>query len=466
MLHGMATTDLHSQAADGITGFSGDLIGPDHPQYDEARKVWNGDIDRRPPLIAQCRSADDVAAVVRFAGDQDVPVAVKGGGHAVAGYALCEDGVVVDLSPMRGVELDVAGKRATVQGGALWSDVDAVTQEHGLAVTGGIVSHTGVGGLTLGGGIGHLMRRCGLTIDNLVSAEVVTAAGETVTASADSEPELFWGLRGGGGNFGVVTEFEFQLHDVGPEILAGLVVYPLDEAPAVLRNYRDAIADAPDELGTTLNLRLCPPLPVLPESLHGTPIVGVILNWTGPMDRADDVLRPYRDFGEPAADTVTEKPYVAHQQMIDAAVPHGNHYYWRSAEFDRLTDAAIDTIVDNVSNITSPMSTCPVFHMGGAVARVDEDATAFGSRAALHDINMVSSWLPDDDRRDEHVAWVRGFSEAMAAHRTGTYTNFISDESDDAVRSAYGDRWERLRQLKREWDPDNRFRYNANIDPA
>lgn len=443
----------------------GDLITPANPRYDQARKVWNADIDRRPPLIARCADAADVATAVTFAAERGLPIAVRGGGHSVAGHAVCDDGIVVDLSLMRAVRVEPHRRLAHVRGGALWRDVDRATQVHGLAMTGGIVSETGVGGLTLGGGIGHLMRRCGLTVDHLVEADLVTADGRRITVDASADPELLWGLRGGGGNFGTVVRFGFRLHDVGPTVLAGMIIHPLDDALAVLPHYRDFIADAPDALGTILNLRLCPPVPAVPERLHGTPIVAINVCWSGDIEEGQVYLRALREFGRPVLDTVAPRQYVDFQQMVDGTSRPGKRYYWRSADFGRLTDQIIATIVEHASRITSPLSAVPVYHLGGAVGRVPAEDSAFGSRHAGHDINMFGAWEPDRDDRDRHVAWVRDFSDAMAPHAVGKYVNFLSDEGSDSVRAAYGHRWRRLVALKRRVDPLNLFRYNYNIDP-
>jgi FAD/FMN-containing dehydrogenase len=444
----------------------GELITPADPRYDQVRKVWNGDIDRRPPLIARCADAPDVAAAVTFAAERGLPIAVRGGGHSVAGHALCDDGLVVDLSRMRSVEVDPRRRLAHVQGGALWQDVDLATQAHGLATTGGIVSETGVGGLTLGGGIGHLMRRCGLTADNLVEADLVTVDGRCVTVDATRDPELFWGLRGGGGNFGTVVRFGLRLHEVGPTVFAGMIIYPLDDALSVLPHYRDLIADAPDVLGTILNLRLCPSVAAVPEHLYGSPIVAINVCWSGDIEEGQAFLRPLRSFGRPLLDTVAPKPFVDLQRMVDATSPPGKHYYWRSVDFGPLTDQVIATVVEHASRITSPLSTVPIYHLGGAVGRVPAEDTPFGSRHAGHNINMLGAWEPERDDRERHVAWVRDFSEAMAPHAVGQYVNFLNDEGTDSVRAAYGRRWRRLVALKRRVDPHNLFRYNYNIDPG
>lgn len=444
----------------------GDLITPAGPSYDQARTVWNGDIDRYPALIARCAGPDDVATAVAFAAERELPIAVRGGGHSVAGHGLCDDGIVLDLSRMRTVRVDPQRRLAHVQGGALWQDVDPATQAHGLAVTGGIVSETGVGGLTLGGGIGHLMRRCGLTADNLVEAEVVTADGSIVSVDATKDPEFLWGLRGGGGNFGAVVRFGFRLHEVGPTVLAGMIVYPLADAPAVLPRYRELIADAPEAFGTILNLRLAPAVAAIPAKLHGTPVVAINVCWSGDLDAGETYVRGLRTLGRPVLDTVAPKPYVDFQQTVDKTSPPGKHYYWRSVDFGTLTDPVIDVIVEHASRITSPLAAVPIYHLGGAVSRMPEGGSAFGSRHAGHNINMFGAWEPEGEDRERHVAWVRDFSAAMAPHSVGRYVNFLNDEGSDGVRTAYGDRWQRLVALKRRVDPSNLFRYNFNIEPG
>jgi FAD binding domain/Berberine and berberine like len=450
-----------------IKGFLGRVFEPDDADYEDARKIWNGDIRRRPAVIASCTGAADVLAAVRFARERELPVAVRGGGHAVAGHALCEGGLVIDLSPMTGVRVDPLGGTARAQGGCLWRHVDHEAQAFGLAVTGGIVTHTGIGGLTLGGGIGHLMRRMGLAIDNLVACDVVTATGEFLVANDNEHPDLFWGLRGGGGNFGVVTSFEYRLHPLGPTVLAGLLAWPMEQAAEVLRFYRDFVADAPDEVGIMANLRLAPPLPAIPEELHGKPIVALVVCYAGPIEKGREVLRPLRAFLPPAVDAVVPKPYVAHQAMFDPAYPHGRHYYWKAWKLPPLTDAAIDTIVDHASKISSPYSAIPIFTLGGVVGRVPDDATAFTGRSAAHDINIVASWLPDDPEPNRHKAWARATWEALRPFSEGVYVNFLSDEPQSHVKVAYGDRkYARLTELKSKYDPTNFLRSNQNIAPS
>jgi FAD/FMN-containing dehydrogenase len=447
--------------------FLGELLTSQDDGYEEARKIWNGNIDRRPALIARCTGVADVMAAVRFAREHDVAAAVRGGGHAVAGHALCDDGVVIDLSAMRATRVDPLASTIRAQGGCLYEQVDRESQAFGLATTGGIVSHTGIGGLTLGGGLGHLMRKFGLAVDNLVSCDVVTAEGEFLVASEHENPDLFWGLRGGGGNFGVVTSFEFRLHALGPVLTAGMVAWPMDDAPEVLRLLRQVAAEAPDELGIMASLRLAPPLPTVPEELHGQPIVALVVCYAGPVEDGERAVRPIREFGTPVLDTVMPKPYVTHQKMFDPTVPHGLHYYWKSHKLPPISDEMIDVIVDHAARITSPQTTVPIFTQGGAVGRVDDDATAFAHRDAAHDINVVAAWQPDDPEPERHIEWARTFFAALTPYSRGVYVNFTNDEASDHIReAAYGPlKWNRLVTLKNKYDPTNFFRFNANIPP-
>jgi FAD/FMN-containing dehydrogenase len=447
--------------------FLGELIHPGEAQYGAARKIWNGEIERKPALIARCHGVADVIAAVRFARDQELSVSVRGGGHAVAGHALVDDGMVIDLSLMRGSRIDPVARRIRLEGGCLNEHLDRESQAFGLAATGGFISHTGIAGLTLGGGIGHLMRAFGLTIDSLVSCDVVTANGDLVVASETENADLFWGLRGGGGNFGIVTSFEFNLHALGPTVLAGMVVWPLSEGPKVLAFLRDFLAVAPDEVGVIGNLRIAPALPIIPKELQGTPIIATVLTYAGPIEQGEAVLRPIREFNSPALDAVVPKPYTAHQKSLDAALPHGRHYYWKSHRLPPLSDEMIGIVVERAGMLSSPLSAIGLFCFGGAVGRVPADATAFGHRDAAHDINIVASWLPDDPVPDRHRAWVRGFFDALQPYSRGVYVNFTSDDSQDRIQSeAYGAaKWARLVALKTKYDPTNFFRQNANIPP-
>jgi FAD/FMN-containing dehydrogenase len=451
-----------------IDGFRGRLISNHHADYDVARAVWNGAIDRRPQLIARCIGAADVVAAVRYARDRDLEIAIRGGGHNVAGTAVCDDGIVIDLSAMRGVRVDLAGRRAWVQGGALWGDVDHETQPHGLATTGGIVSHTGVAGLTLGGGVGWLMRKHGLTVDNLLAADVVTAEGELLRASEDEHPNLFWALRGGGGNFGVVTAFEFRLHPVGPTVLAGPILWDAGDAAEVLRCYRDFIRDAPDEFGTVVRFGTAPPLPAIPGELHWRPVMMVGACYTGPIEDGERVLRPLRACRPPLLDLIGPKPYAGFQSALDSTVVHGWNYYWKSTHLPELGDDLIDVLAAHAFSCASPRSYAAMFHLKGAVSRVAEGETAFGNRQASHAITLDGVWRPGEDFGERDAAWARGFFAALGRFRQGVYVNFLAgDEDPDRVREAYGDRvYHRLVDVKTTYDPDNVFHHNQNIRPG
>ena len=450
-----------------IDAFRGRLISPGDVGYDTARAVWNGAIDRRPRLIARCIGAADVVAAVRFARDHNLEIAVRGGGHNVAGTAVCDDGIVIDLSAMRAVRVDPAARRAWVQGGALWGDVDRETQVHGLATTGGIVSHTGVAGLTLGGGVGWLMRTHGLTIDNLLAVDVVTADGTLLRASEDEHRDLFWALRGGGGNFGVVTAFEFRLHSVGPTVLAGPILWDASDVSAVLRTYRDFVSDAPDELGTVVRFGTAPPLPVIPEKLHWRPVVMVGACYSGPIAEGERALRALRSARTPVLDLVGPTPYVGFQSALDSTVVHGWNYYWKSTHLPELHDDLIDVIAEHAFSCSSPRSYVAMFHLKGAVSRVAEGATAFGSRLASHAMTVDGVWRPGEDFGDRDTDWARRFFAALGRFREGVYVNFLGgDEAPDRVREAYGDsNYERLVDVKTTYDPDNVFHHNQNIHP-
>jgi FAD/FMN-containing dehydrogenase len=450
-----------------IDKFQGQQITAEHGEYDTARAVWNGAIDRRPRLIARCSGPTDVVAAVRCARAHDLEIAIRGGGHNVAGTAVCDDGIVIDLSKMRSVRVDPARGTAQVQGGALWEDVDKQTQAHGLATTGGIVSHTGVAGLTLGGGVGWLMRKHGLTIDSLLAADVVTADGELLHASEDEHPDLFWALRGGGGNFGVVTSFEFQLHPVGPNVLAGAILWDARETKNVLRFYRDFVRNAPDELGTVVRFGTAPPLPVIPEELHWLPVVLIGACHAGRVDEAEVALRPLRAFGRPLLDLIGVTPYVNHQRALDSTVLHGWNYYWKSTYLPELRDDLIDVLAETAFACASPRSYAAMFHLGGAVSRVPGGATAFGNRQASHAITLDGVWRPGEDYADRDIAWTRRFFAALDRYREGVYVNFLGgDEAPDRVREAYGAGvYDRLVEVKTKYDPDNVFHINQNIRP-
>jgi FAD/FMN-containing dehydrogenase len=453
-----------------IAGFRGDMIAPEHDDYDDGRAVWNGRVDRRPRLVARCRGAADVAAAVRCARTHDLEIAVRGGGHNVAGTAVCDDGIAIDLSAMRAVTVDPAARTARVQGGALWGDVDQATQRHGLATTGGIVSHTGVGGVSLGGGIGWLMRKHGLVVDNLVEAEVVTADGDILRASTDDHPDLFWALRGGGGNFGVVTSFRFRLHPVGPAVLAGPVFWAAEDTADVLRFYRDLVSEAPDELGTIVRLGTIPPLPAVRDELHFRPAIAVTSCYEGPVEDGERAVRPLREFGSPLVDLVGPTLYVDHQRSIDDTVPHGWHYYWKATSLTALTDDVVDVVAEHAFAAASPRSYAAIFHMGGAVARVPRDATAYPGRDVEHNIVIDAAWLPEqaDLVGGAETAWAGGFFGALQPHRAGVYVNFLdADDDTNRVREAYGaGTYSRLAAVKARYDPENVFHHNKNIPPA
>jgi hypothetical protein len=445
--------------------FRGALLRPGEEGYDEARRVWNGAIDRRPALIARCAGADDVAVAVRFAREQDLLVSVRGGGHAVAGHAVADGGLMIDLSLMKAIHVDPAARTARAAGGVLWGELDRATQQAGLATTGGLISHTGIGGLTLGGGLGHLMRKHGLTVDNLLSVELVTADGTQRLVDAETRPELFWGLRGGGGNFGVATAFEYRLHPVGLA-LGGPVFWPLEAAPEVLRVLREYAPEAPDELGMTISMMPAPPLPFLPREQFGKPVVALVLVWSGDLDEGERVLAPLRRIGTPLADAIGVAPYVALQSMLDGGAPHGRHYYWKAHRLHRLSDGVIDVCLERMAAATSPFCQVQGWVMGGAASRVPAGATAVGEREVGFEVSFVTGWPPSDGDGERHRDWARAGWEALRADSVGVYANFISDEGDAGVEAAYGDRVARLTALKDRYDPENFFRLNANVAPS
>ena len=446
-------------------GFGGALIGPADPGYDEHRKVWNGSIDRRPGLIARCAGVADVRAAVRFARAHDLTVAVRGGGHSFPGLSVCDGGMVIDLGPLKGVRVDPEARTVRAQAGVLLGELDRETQAFGLAVPAGIVTHTGIAGLTLGGGIGWIMRKFGLTVDQLVSVDVVTADGEFLTASEDRNADLFWGIRGGGGNFGIVTDFEFRLHPLGPEVVAGPVLWPMEQAPEVLRFYRDWVADCPDELMTIVVQRKAPPLPFVPADLVGKPVVGVVACYAGPVEDGERVVRPLKAFGTPAVDMCRPKPFVAHQATLDPSFRPGWWYYVRSCDVAALTDDVLDVVAEHGMRITSPVSSLALWQMGGAVARVADDETAFHGRNAGFTFNINGNSLTADGFEAERQ-WARDYWDALAPHHTSVYVNFLMEEGEERVRQAYGaEKYDRLKALKRAYDPTNFFRLNQNIKP-
>ena len=444
----------------------GEVVFPHDQSYDSVRKIWNAMIDKRPALIVRCASTADVVAAVTFARDNGLPLAVRGGGHNIAGSAICEDGMVIDLSQMKAAKVDPASRRVSIEGGALLADLDAATQAHGLATPVGINSTTGLAGLTLGGGFGWLSRKYGMTIDNLESAEVVTATGEVVRASATENPELFWAIRGGGGNFGVVTRFEFRLHAVGPEVLSGLIVYPLSEAKSVLQQYREFMANAPDELSVWVVLRQAPPLPFLPPEVHGKEVLVLAIFYAGDPKQGERLIASLRKFGAAVGEHVGVQPYVGWQQAFDPLLTPGARNYWKSHNFSALDDRLFDAVIDSVGKLPSPQ--CEIFFgaIGGATARPPADATAYAHRDTQFVMNVHGRWdAPADDQRC--MRWARDFFNASAPYASGgVYVNFMTADEADRVRNAYGPNYDRLARVKRTWDPDNAFSVNQNIRPA
>ncbi len=445
--------------------FRGQLIRPQDSTYDEHRKIWNGAINRFPALIARCAGVADVIAAVRFARDAGLVVAVRGGGHSFPGLSVCDGGMVIDLGLMKGIRVDPQSRTARAQAGVLLGELDRETQAFGLAVPAGIVTHTGLSGLTLGGGIGWLMRKYGLTIDQLLAVDLITAEGEFVKANATENPDLFWAVRGGGGNFGIVTEFQFRLNPVGPIVFAGPIYWPMEASPRVLRFYRDWIPDVPDELTTIVVHRKAPPLPSVPSELYGRPVVIIGCCFAGRVEDGERVVRPLKQFGAPLLDLCAAKPFVEHQAMFDPTLPHGWWYYFRSCDVAKLTDEVIDITVEHSLRMRSPINTFPIFQLGGAVARVGENETAFNGRSAGHTFN-INATAAASDGFDEEREWSRGLWSALQPYHTSVYVNFLMEEGEERIRQAYGpEKYNRLKDLKRRYDPHNFFRLNQNISP-
>jgi FAD/FMN-containing dehydrogenase len=443
----------------------GEVIVPGDAGYDQARSIWNAMIDRRPAVIVRCRGVADVRRSVRFARETGLRLAVRGGGHNIAGNAVCDGGIVIDLSTMRSVRVDPAARIARVEAGCTLGDVDHETQAFGLAVPTGINSTTGIAGLTLGGGFGWISRSRGLTIDSLLSADVVTADGELVHASEDQHPDLFWAIRGGGGNFGIVTSFEFRLHPVGPQVYAGLVVHPLDDAPAVLRFYREFNRTAPEEMVCWFVMRQAPPLPFLPEEWHGREILALALCWSGDPARGDEVSRPLREFGMPVGTHTGEMPFVAWQQVLDPLLAPGARNYWKSHDFAGLEDGLIDVLVNAARSIPDPQTEIAFAELGGAISRVPDGATAYGHRNAEYVVNVHGRWA-DPAKDGACIAWARALFDAAAPYSTGSvYVNFLTQDEGDRVTAAYGANYDRLVAVKDRYDPENLFRVNQNIAP-
>jgi FAD/FMN-containing dehydrogenase len=460
---------LHAEAA-ALTarGFGGEILSPRDPGYDERRSVFNAMIDRRPALIARCTVPRDVAAAIDLARETDMPLSVFGGGHSIPGHSVCDAGVMIDLRPMRRIEVDPVARTCRAEAGVTWCELDAATQEHGLAVTGGRMSTTGIAGLTLGGGSGWLERTCGYTADNLLSVEIVTADGDMLSASRTENPQLFWGIRGGGGNFGVVTSFEFRLHSIGPIVLGGMLVYPAEMAAGLLRNFRDAMATASDEVCAGVALITAPHMDPIPEPVRGRPIVGVLLCYAGPIRDGEEALRPLREFGPPTMDMVAPMLYTAFQQLLDPTLPEGMRHYMTSDFLSGLPDAAIEILCRFHRSMPSPLNQIVLLPGGGAIARVSEDSAAFGRHRRAPFNYLVDAMSPDASDDEANISWARELASALKQFATGSaYLNFIGDEGEDRVVAAFGSNpYARLQALKDRYDPGNLFRLNQNIKPS
>ena len=446
--------------------FRGEVLLPWDASYDEVRAIWNAMIDRKPAMIARCASADDVVQAVKFARQNDLLVSIRGGGHNIAGNAVCDDGLMIDLSPMKGVQVDPKARRANVEPGCTLADFDAVAQEHGLATPLGINSTTGVAGLTLGGGFGWLSRKYGMTIDNLLSANVVTADGKQLRASETENADLFWGLRGGGGNFGIVTSFEFQLHPVGPNLLSGLIVFPFDQAKSVITQFARFTETMPDELNVWMVTRKAPPLPFLPADVHGKEMVALAVCYAGDPSEGEKLIEPLRGFGTAHGEHIGVQPFVAWQQAFDPLLAKGARNYWKSHNFTRLSDGAIDAIVEYAGKLPSPHCEIFVGTMGGQTARVAPDAMAYSSRDANYVMNVHGRW--ESAAEDQAViTWAREFfAKSKPFASAGAYINFMTEEETDRIAFAYGPMYKRLVELKKKYDPTNFFRMNQNIKPV
>ena len=464
----VATPTLNDATVEAFrASLRGRLLEPGDADYDAARAVFNAMIDRRPALIARCAGSADVIASVNFAREHELLVAVRGGGHHVAGNAVCDDGLVIDLSGMKGLRIDPVGRTARAEAGLTWGELNHDLQTFGLGATGGYFSPTGVSGLTLGGGFGWLVRKHGLALDNLLFVDIVTADGRLLTASATEHPDLFWGVRGAGANFGVVVSFEFRVHPVGT-VLAGLVIHPLAKAPEVLRCWRKYAATAPDELTSAALLFSLPPAPFVPPELHGAQVVGIAVCYAGPPAVGEQVLRPLREFGPPVDDVIEPMPFGVAQTSGDALWPPGHHQYWKSSFLPALSDPAIQTMVSRFADVPSPLTVVALDHLGGAISRVGPDETAFPHRAWAYNCLISSGWADSADS-ERNIGWTRGFYAAMEPHLAqAIYGNYmyLGDESERRTREVYGQNSGRLAMLKAKYDPTNFFRHNTNIAPT
>ncbi len=445
----------------------GQLILPSDIEYDTIRKVWNGMIDRHPSLIIQCLDETDVINAVNFGRENNLLTAVRGGGHNVAGFGTCDDGMIIDLSEMREIQVDTQAETARAQGGLTWGDFDKATQPFALSTTGGLVSTTGIGGLTLGGGIGWLMRKYGMTIDNLLEVELITANGEKVIANTNDHPDLFWAVRGGGGNFGIVTNFTYRLHSVGPMVYGGALFYPASQAVDFLRFYRDWVKDTPEELTTLIAFLTAPPEPFIPPTLQGTPMIAMAMCYCGNPEDGEEVIKPLRDFIPPAINLTASIPYIDLQKMFDKSVPKGILSYWRSENLSVMDDAIIHTICEQAAKMGSPFSAVHIHYLQGAVSRVDPDTMAYGNRETPFILNIIGMWM-DPSENDRQIGWVKYFSDAIKTYTSGkSYINFMGNEGEKRIIAAYGEeKYARLVEIKNKYDPDNFFRVNQNIKPS
>jgi len=443
----------------------GEVIQAGEAGYDQARKIYNGMWDRKPRLVVRCADVADVIAAVNFAREQSLPVSIKSGGHNAAGLGMCDHGLAIDLSPMKYVRVDPAAKTVLVGGGTTWGDVDHATHAFGLAVPSGIISTTGVGGLTLGGGLGHLTRKCGLTIDNLLSVDMVLADGRFVTANAKENPDLYWAVRGGGGNFGVVTSFLYRAHQVHTDY-AGPMLYPLDQAADVMRWYREFITKAPDDLTGFFAFLVVPPGPPFPEHLHNKNMCGVVWCYTGPLDKAEGVFKPIRGFKTPALDLVGPIPHPVLQSLFDPLYPPGQQWYWKADFVRELSDAAIAKHIEHGSRLPTWQSTMHLYPINGAASRVGPDDTPWAYRDAVW-AEVIVGVDADPKNREKITKWARDYWDAVHPYSAGgAYVNFMMDEGDDRIRATYGKNYDRLARLKKQYDPGNLFRVNQNIKPV
>jgi hypothetical protein len=468
----MSTTrvDVPSAAIEQLgEAMRGEVLHRGSPGYDEARCVWNGMIDRRPAVIARCTGVADVIQAVDFARLNAMEVAVRGGGHSAHGYGTCDDGIVIDLGPMKGMRVDPESRTVRAEAGLTWGELDRETQAFGLAVTGGRFSTTGIAGLTLGSGSGWIERRCGLTSDNLLAADVVTADGRLVKCSPRQNSDLFWALRGGGGNFGLVTSFVFRLHEIGPVIYGGMLVSTPDRATEIVRFMRDYMEDAPDDLGGAIGFVSAPPEPFVPPEMHFKPICGLILCWTGDHAEGERVIAPIREAAQPVMDMVGPMPYTALQSMLDGGGAKGTRAYMKAEFMDELTDEAIDRFVAHGNDRPGPMTQLLLEPMGGAIGRVPDGGSALGSRDVKWCYHALSMWMePGREAEDAHVAWARGLAAELEPHTTdGVYLNYTSDEGETRVRQTFGEEgYARLVELKDRYDPGNMFHLNQNVRPS